>query len=37
MINRTFVPTGDVEADMRAIKDFYAPFKGKYPEKFTAE
>lgn len=37
MINRTFVPTGDVEADMRAIKDIYAPFKGKYPEKFTAE
>ena len=36
-VNRTFEPTGDVEADMRAIKDFYAPYKGKHPEKFTAE
>ena len=29
--------TGDVEADMRRVKDYYAPFKGKYPEKFTTE
>jgi hypothetical protein len=29
-----FTPTGDVEADMNAIKDYYAPFSGKYPEKF---
>lgn len=37
MIERTFEPTGDVEADMRAIKDFYRPFKGKYPEKFCTD
>lgn len=37
VIERTFIPTGDAEADMRAIKDYYRPFKGKYPEKFSAE
>ncbi len=29
-----FAPTGDVEADMNAIKAFYAPFKGKHAEQF---
>ena len=29
-----FLPTGDIEADMVAIKAFYAPFKGKNPEQF---
>jgi 1-acyl-sn-glycerol-3-phosphate acyltransferase len=24
-----FYPTGDIEADMRSIQAFYAPFKGK--------
>lgn len=37
LIDRTFEPTGDVEADMAAIKAYYRPFKGKYPEKFSAE
>ena len=37
MIERTFTPTGNVDADMRAIKDFYSPFTGKYPDKFTTE
>lgn len=32
-----FVPTGDIEADMRAVKDFYKPFHGKYPDKFTTD
>lgn len=36
-LERTFTPTGDVEADMRAVKDYYRPFTGKYPDKFTAE
>ena len=36
-IERTFEPVGDVEADMRAIKEYYRPFKGKYPEKFCAD
>ena len=30
----TFLPTGDIEADIVAIKAFYAPFKGKNPEQF---
>jgi 1-acyl-sn-glycerol-3-phosphate acyltransferase len=29
-----FEPTGDVEADMNAIKAFYAPFKGKNAGQF---
>lgn len=36
-IEKTFFPTGDNEADLRAIKDYYKGVTGKYPEKFTAE
>ena len=32
-----FVPTGDMEADMASIKAFYAPFKGKHPDRFHVE
>jgi 1-acyl-sn-glycerol-3-phosphate acyltransferase len=31
-----FVPTGDVDADMLKIKQFYAPFKGKRQDQFTS-
>ncbi len=34
-LTRTFTPTGNVEADMRAIKDYYKNCTGLYPEKFT--
>jgi len=34
-IHDLFWPTGDVDTDMRAVKDYYAPYQGKYPEKFT--
>lgn len=37
IIRREFKPTGDVDADMRAIKDYYRQFTGIKPEKFTAE
>lgn len=37
VINDVFHPSGDIEADMRAIKDYYKPFEGKNPEKFTTE
>lgn len=37
LIERTFEPTGNPEADMAAIKAYYRPFKGKYPEKFCAQ
>ena len=30
----TFVPTGDVEADMAKIKAYYVGIEGKHPEKF---
>ena len=26
-------PSGDIEADMKKIRDFYEPIKGKYPER----
>lgn len=37
MIEHTFEPTDDIDADMRRIKDFYSPYKGIHPDKFTAE
>ena len=33
-IERTFTPTGDVEADMRAIKSYYKDFHARKPENF---
>ena len=36
-IHDMFRPTGDIDSDMRAVKDYYAPYQGKYPEKFTTE
>ncbi len=37
IIKDEFVPSGDIDKDMRYVKDFYAPFKdaAKYPDKFT--
>ena len=32
-----FVPSGDVEVDMAKIKAFYAPIKGKHPDRFGTE
>lgn len=37
LIEKTFEPTGDIEADMRAIKDYYRPFCGRHPNNFSAE
>ena len=37
MLDTVFTPTGDVDADMKAIKKFYVPYQGKYPDKFTTE
>ena len=31
------VPSGNVEADMRLIMDYYRPYEGKYPGKFAVE
>lgn len=30
-------PTGDIDADLRAIKDFYSSATAKYPEKFSTD
>lgn len=35
--NQILTPSGDVEADMRLIMDFYRPFQARHPEKFTVE
>lgn len=37
LIEHTFTPTGDIEADIRRVKDYYRPFEGKYPDKFSAD
>lgn len=37
IVRREFNVSGDVEADMKAIKDYYRQFEGLRPEKFTAE
>ncbi|EJX00667.1 hypothetical protein EVA_11228, partial [gut metagenome] len=34
---RTLIPSGDVEADMRIIMDYYRNIHAKYPEKFAVE
>ena len=34
---KELVPSGDVEADMRLIMDYYRPYEGKYPGKFALE
>jgi 1-acyl-sn-glycerol-3-phosphate acyltransferase len=33
----TFEPSDDLDADMRKIKSYYKPFKGKHPEKFITD
>lgn len=34
-VGMTLRPSGDYEADLRAIKGFYAEFTGKHPERFA--
>lgn len=36
-MTRTFTPSGNVDADMKQIKEFYSSFTGKYPEKFSTD
>ncbi|MCM1164101.1 MAG: 1-acyl-sn-glycerol-3-phosphate acyltransferase [Muribaculaceae bacterium] len=31
-LEKSFMPTGDIEADMKAVRAYYAPFKGIKPE-----
>lgn len=37
IIKDTFTPSGDIDADIRAIKQYYRSFKGVHPEKFSTE
>lgn len=32
---KTIVPNGDIESQMREIKEYFKKFKGRYPENFT--
>lgn len=32
---KTIIPNGDIDAQMKEIKDYFRPFKGKHPELFT--
>ncbi len=36
-LEKTIEPSGDIEADMRIIKDYYKQFTGKIPQNFTTE
>ncbi|MDE6489737.1 MAG: 1-acyl-sn-glycerol-3-phosphate acyltransferase [Muribaculaceae bacterium] len=36
-LTHEFHPTGDIDSDMHAIKEYYRPYHGKYPEKFTTD
>ncbi len=32
---KMITPTGDIEKDMREIKEYFLPFRGKHPERFA--
>jgi 1-acyl-sn-glycerol-3-phosphate acyltransferase len=32
---KTIVPNGDIDSQMREIKEYFKDFKGRYPENFT--
>lgn len=36
-ITREFTPTGNIDADLREIKDYYRGFAALYPEKFSTD
>lgn len=36
-VTDTFIPTGDIKNDIEAIKAFYHPFRGKYPDRFSTD
>lgn len=37
MIVKEFTPTGDIDEDMRMVKNYYSPFSGKHPRNFTTD
>lgn len=36
-VGDVFMPTGDMQKDMKRIMDFYKPIQGKHPEKFSVD
>lgn len=36
-IKTEFTPTGNIDADMKAVKQFYSHFNAKFPEKFCTD
>lgn len=36
-VGPAILPSGDLEADMRKIMDFYRPIQGKYPQQFSLD
>ncbi len=36
-VGDVFMPTGDIQKDMKRIMDFYKPIQGKHPEKFSVD
>lgn len=36
-VSETFCPTGNIEDDLKAVKQYYKQFSGLYPDKFTAD
>lgn len=37
LLQKVFIPSEDIEADMRAIKDYYSAFTAIYPERFSTD
>lgn len=37
VVDRCYKPTGDIEKDMRAIKEYYSQFHGRFPDKFITD
>lgn len=36
-VSEVFEPSGDIDADLRTVKNYYRPFTGKHPDNFTAD
>lgn len=36
-VTEEFMPSGNIPADLRTVKEYYREAKGKYPEKFTVD
>lgn len=36
-VDDEFIPSGDIEKDLRAVKEFYRGAQGRYPHKFTVD